>query len=280
MNIFFNNIFFKLKVLYFNFIKYLILPSINNNSHINSNSDYDNDNIKKIDNFRNNVNIIPMNNSIKRDASSVVHKSCIKFVSLRWDNNLINVYDNEKKWLLKFKNCVHLPKLIYYDDIARCIVTQYCGENININNIPGNLFDQCLDLLKELKQMNCRHNDIKPQELLINNNILYLVDFGWAHDFNKRTPTNWPPGLGSDYKPKNNNYDDEYSLFKSLETILSKLHKKILDDVKSNVKNVERKLHMSKSLNNKKEIPLNLTFEEEEKWWKDYIAELSKPIYL
>ena len=222
--------------------------------------------------------IIPMNNSTKRDENSVVYKSFTKFVSMRWDNNVINVYENEKKWLKKFKDTKHLPKMLYYDDIAKCIVTQYCGEEITIHNIPLNIMEQIEELLNELSNLNCSHNDIKPEELLIYNNTLYLVDFGWGYEKDKEIPNEWPPCLGGRFRtPHNCIISDTFSIYNSLHFILCKISNQIKDKSNKKINLITNELNNEYTNMYKKNLPDNLDTEQQLKWWKEYISDLSKP---
>lgn len=217
--------------------------------------------------------ILPINNSLKRDENSVVHRSITKFVSSRWDNDEINVYENEKLWLLKLRDSIHFPKIIYYDDIARIITTQYCGEPITVDNVPKDLFEQLQDILHELRKYNCRHNDIKPNELLVHNGKIYLVDFGWASEFDKNLPSSWPHALGGRFKC--NPRSDVGSLYRSLEFILCSISNDILK------RNKERQHCIDVILKEKKEaikhkLPDDIKLEDEANWWKKTISDLSR----
>lgn len=222
--------------------------------------------------------IIPINNPVKRDENSIVYNSFSKFVSMRWDNNIINVYENEKKWLQLFKFSKHLPKLIYFDDLCRCIITQYCGQQINIDNIPLNIIQQAEDILYELEQYNCKHNDIKPEELLIYKGTLYLVDFGWGHEINKPIPHEWPICLGGQFRsPIHYELNDRYSMYFSLNFIFCNIIKQIINKHNTTVLSIQNKLNKPFDDIYKKEVPQNLDSKQEIEWWKEYINSLSKP---
>jgi hypothetical protein len=219
-----------------------------------------------------NIGVLPINNSLKRDENSVVHRSVTKFVSSRWDNHEINVYKNEKTWLLKLSGSNHFPKLIFYDDISRVLTTQYCGENINVDNFPVDLFQQLQEILHELRKHNCRHNDIKPNELLIYNGIIHLVDFGWASDINENIPQSWPHALGGKFKC--NPRSDIGSLYMSLDSILCSIHRDILERSKKR-QVVINNILSTKENEIKHKPPDDIRLEDEVGWWKDTIRKLS-----
>jgi len=89
--------------------------------------------------------------------------------------------------LLNSLNILWCPKLIYYNN--ELIVTEYKGEVINEINIPSDYKNQISIILKDLKSLDIKHNDILKgnlvnkeiySEILVNNGKLYLIDYGWA----------------------------------------------------------------------------------------------------
>ena len=100
------------------------------------------------------------------------------------------------------------------------------GERINKNNIPKDYEDQLNNIIKVLEKHNCRHNDIKPEELLVMNGKIKVVDFGWANELNEDNPDYWPKLLGSKFKcviekdkdgniiNSNKGFDDKCSIIK------------------------------------------------------------------
>ena len=70
------------------------------------------------------------------------------------------------------------PKLLYYDD--KLFILNYIGNEISEYNIPNDYLQQINKIKLELNQLNIQHNDIKLEELLIKDNKIYLVDYGWA----------------------------------------------------------------------------------------------------
>ena len=90
------------------------------------------------------------------------------------------------------------------------IIDQYNLENINILESNYN---------SELEKYNCRHNDIKPEEILVDKGKIKIIDFGWAYEKNKDNPKSWPECLGNDFKSDKNVFNDKESFNKSISYI-------------------------------------------------------------
>lgn len=162
-----------------------------------------------------------INNILKNDISGKTVLSVSKKVSNHWDNNKINVYENEKKWLKILKDTDIIAKPIHFDDENRIITTEYVGERVNNKNLPKNWEEQRDIIISTLKNNNCSHNDIKPSEIIVYKDKIKLVDFGWAHELNEEVPKYWPKGLGAEFKCNSNNkeFDDKCSFNKSINFI-------------------------------------------------------------
>lgn len=128
---------------------------------------------------------------------------------------------NEIKWLKIFENIPFIPKIKSYDEELLTIEMSYVGISLSKNNIPDNWYSQCINILDTLKQNNCSHNDIKPEDILVLNQKLYLVDFGWATNLNEAIPNNWPTTIGGNYRFTPTQFNDSYSLFKSINSIIN-----------------------------------------------------------
>ena len=164
------------------------------------------------------------NKTLKNDVSSTTILSVSKKISKNWDNTTINVYENEKKWLNYLKDTNIIAKPIHFDDVNRIITTEYAGEKINKYNIPVDWKIQRDEIISVLEKHNCRHNDIKPDEILVYDGKIKLIDFGWANELNKSNPDNWPEGLGCIFRcnRENNKFNDKCSFDKSIHSILNK----------------------------------------------------------
>ena len=80
--------------------------------------------------------------------------------------------------LLNKHNYKWVPKIISFNNNE--IVSTYCGEEVNSDNIPHDYLTQINSILIDLKKHKIKHNDIKINEILIKDNKIHLCDFGWA----------------------------------------------------------------------------------------------------
>jgi len=93
----------------------------------------------------------------------------------------------------------------------------YIGEMITKETIPEDWKEQRDYILKELAKCKCKHNDIKPQEITIQDGKLHLIDFGWATKLGDPIPSEWPKCLGDPFRWKEHEFDDKYSFNLSVE---------------------------------------------------------------
>ena len=92
-----------------------------------------------------------------------------------------NVYEREVHILNLLNEKVDwCPKLIHTDNKKKYIIISYCGVNINKNNKPKKYVEQINNILKDLKDLNIQHNDIKNEEVLVLDDKIFICDFGWA----------------------------------------------------------------------------------------------------
>jgi len=172
-----------------------------------------------IDSTKRGTNRSITESNIKNDAASKTYKTYTKFVKNTFDNENINVYKNEKRWLQHLGNTKHSPKLLYYNDELRMLVTTDMGDPLTKEHLASiNIEKNTNSILSELSRYNCRHNDIKPSELVFKNGQINVVDFGWAHYYDKQNPSTWPSCLGDKFKCTP--YCDEGSIKKSIDFII------------------------------------------------------------
>ena len=142
----------------------------------------------EIDTLKNNI-YLPINGeeilffktNPTRSSSGVYYESDNKdyFLKIFYDHTINRCFNSEISALrLVEKYNRHFSKIILIGD--NYIVMTHCGERISENSIPDDVYEQVDDILSILKKEKIRHLDIKPHEVLIKNNQLYLVDFGFS----------------------------------------------------------------------------------------------------
>jgi hypothetical protein len=128
-----------------------------------------------------------------------------------------DVFDREVAMLMKLRDFDHVPKILAVDFVGMDIYMEYGGEQINANNIPANWQTQVKEIIDGFKNRGIQHNDIKNAEVLVKDNKIMIIDYGWASAYGQPIDSSWPAGLGSDYKsPKG--FDDRYSIVKAILT--------------------------------------------------------------
>lgn len=132
-----------------------------------------------------------------------------------------NVFINEIKWLSILKYFNRSPDLIYYNMNKKIIVMSNMGEVISRNNIPDDWELQIKYISDGLKYFGCAHNDIKPSEILVKDKKINIIDFGWSTRYGEKIPEEFPPGLGDKFKYKEKEFNDYYSLNKSILYVLN-----------------------------------------------------------
>ena len=124
----------------------------------------------------------------------------------------------ELKWLTTMADFDGVPNVVNYGD--NFIKMTYVGERVTKATIPDDWKDQIEWILEVLFEYNCSHNDIKPEEILVLDGDLYLIDFGWALPIGDPVPKSWPRAIGDQYRFGIHNFDDGYSFNESIQEIL------------------------------------------------------------
>lgn len=142
--------------------------------------------------------------------NGVVTKNVIRY--LEYD-----VYPREKYWLTFFNNIGYdwAPQLISFDDETCTLCMTYVGEKITKDNKPKDWETQFQHILDCLERMNIKHNDIKPEEVLVNENKLYLIDFGWMN-----IDDDWGCKQGFDSRVKPYHFFPDHTAFERIRKVL------------------------------------------------------------
>ena len=119
-----------------------------------------------------------------------------KICVLKYENEYGDQCLNESKILDKLKDIPNIPRVIYFDNTID--ETIYISEPFGIDFINAiNLFqinvqdlkkykDQLITILKNIHQREVVHMDIKPENLILFEDQLYLIDFGLSCKINKK----------------------------------------------------------------------------------------------
>ena len=120
-------------------------------------------------------------NHIKYCATSKCFSTKQFFIKKIIKYNKENVYDREKYISSILKEFDWFPELLYSNDTNKILIFKNVGVPITKKNKPDNLEMQFNKILKDMKSKNIQHNDIKIEEILMNNKKkIYLCDFGWG----------------------------------------------------------------------------------------------------
>lgn len=121
-------------------------------------------------------------------------------------------------WLKHLEKFDRTPKII--DVTENSVIMTYVGDRINKNNVPENWLEQVKYIASELQKYKCSHNDIKPEDIQVKDGLIYIVDFGWSTTIGEKIPSHWSPGIGDEFKFGVHDFNDLYSLTKSIEWVL------------------------------------------------------------
>jgi len=85
------------------------------------------------------------------------------------------------------------------------------GETLSEDHFGSDLIIECLRALKELKDHNITHRDIRIDNIIVRNRKPVILDFGWAVEGHSNEMIR---GLGKEGRPKDGSYCDIYSMGK------------------------------------------------------------------
>ncbi len=102
----------------------------------------------------------------------------------------------------------HAPRLIKKGD--DWLEMEHCGVELNASNLPTDWLEQSAAISAVLKQVGIIHRDIKQGNVLVKDQKLYLIDFGWAI-WEKEPPYQSPRELMVDL-PRELIYDNQTAL--------------------------------------------------------------------
>lgn len=162
-------------------------------------------------------------NAYWKGATSVVSKG-EGIVTKKQDNFLAySLIDNEERILSKVSS-IHFPKVISRNEGELSI--EDCGEILTENNLPEDWKTQLVKIIIELKTCKIQHRDIKPDNLMVKDNIIKLIDFGWAKFEDEEDKVSPPACLGYPFRPSWG-WDDNFSMRQIIKQFEFNMDKKI-----------------------------------------------------
>lgn len=144
-----------------------------------------------------------------KGATAVVSREDGKVVKKQVGWTGYNLQDNEYRILSNISS-KHFPRVLGKTDVG--IEIEDCGEPLRIINLPEDWKQQLVEILKDLRKFEVEHRDVKPDNLMIKNGVIRLIDFGWAR-LKSDQKDNPPSCLGFPYKPSWG-WDDNFSIKK------------------------------------------------------------------
>ena len=83
---------------------------------------------------------------------------------------------------------------------ARAITMDHLGHPIQPDTMPRDWRERAEALLWTMRGAEIQHNDIRPDNLLVYEGSLVLIDWQWWTPLGVAPPHEWPPRLGGDWR--------------------------------------------------------------------------------
>lgn len=86
------------------------------------------------------------------------------------------------------------------EESPNCLIMNYCGEEINKDNIPENWEEQLDNIMSTLKDNNIVYLDGKQENILVKDGTIYLIDFGASYIIGKHEIYSWMQRASTNWK--------------------------------------------------------------------------------
>lgn len=90
------------------------------------------------------------------------------------------LFKREVFWLEKLYKTGIVPKLLKYNPLLCSMTMEWCGDILSETNKPDNVFEQLYNIHIILLKNHCFYNDWKSGNLLVKDNKVTIIDFGWC----------------------------------------------------------------------------------------------------
>lgn len=149
-------------------------------------------------------------NAYWRGATAIVSKEDGKIVKRQTGFMKYGLIQNEQR-ILENAESIHFPFFHKSSNIDE-LVMEDCGESITVENLPKDWKEQLVQIIMDLRGNRIEHRDIKPDNIMVKDGVIKLIDFGWAR-FLDDEPDEPPSCLGYPFKPTDG-WDDNFSMRK------------------------------------------------------------------
>ncbi len=116
-------------------------------------------------------------NPYARGATSVVSGNSEYVDKKQYRYKSYDLNANEAR-ILKLLDSKYFPKLLKEEEGS--IRIEHCGSPLSAENLPKDWRDQLHNILDELDRYKVVHRDVRLENLMIKDNQIKLLDFGWA----------------------------------------------------------------------------------------------------
>ncbi len=97
------------------------------------------------------------------------------------------LYNNECRWLRALDSTQFVPDILNFNNDDLTVRMKYCGEPITVSNAPLDWKQQLKLLVSKLIGADCHHGDLLPQNILVSNGSLKIIDFATAVSLEKKS---------------------------------------------------------------------------------------------
>jgi hypothetical protein len=131
-----------------------------------------------------------------RGATAIVERKDDKIVKKQTGYLDRDLTANEAR-ILEQCTSIHFPEV--YKSESGSIEMEDCGEELTVKSLPDDWKGQFLEIIEDLRNFGVEHRDIQPNNLMVKNGTIKLIDFGWSR-LKDDAPDNPPDCLGYPYR--------------------------------------------------------------------------------